>query len=59
MKQIIYARIRIEIESELPRQEAIDKFQQETYYVFESVEDVTVIDTDFLEIENDYEYEQD
>lgn len=49
MKATIYVVVKIEIETKLPLKQAITEFQEESFYAFESTDNVNVLNTEFLE----------
>ena len=54
MKHIFYAIIKIEVESNLILEKAMEQFEQDTLYSFRNTNDCIVKDTEYLETIKEY-----
>ena len=55
MKHTFYAIIKIEVESVLLLEEAMEQFEQDTLYSFRNTDDCIVKDTEYLETVKNYQ----
>lgn len=53
-KYTFYITTKVEVETDLRIQDAIDEFQSETDYNFDSTENVTVLHTEYLDTNTQY-----
>jgi hypothetical protein len=52
MKEYVFhVNVKVKVQTELSPEEAKEEFEQESMYNFDSTENVTVLDTEFLETE--------
>jgi len=49
MKHTLYIKVKVEIETELDIEQAIDEFGSESLYNFDSTENITVLNTEWLD----------
>lgn len=49
METTLYVKVKIKVESDLPIDEIINEFSYNSFYNFESTENVEVLETEFLE----------
>ena len=50
MKHTIYIKVKVEIETDLPIEQALDEFGSESLYNFDSTENVAILNTEWLDI---------
>ena len=49
MKHTLYIKVKVEIETELDIEQALDELNSESLYNFDSTENITVLNTEWLD----------
>lgn len=52
MKHTLYVTVKIQVESDLEIDEIKDEFSSETYYNFEKTDNIQILDTELLKVED-------